>query len=104
MANPLKKIFKAIFQLCAEFMTVQDGPHPLEKELAYYLDHQKELVDQYKGKYIVIKNQMVIGVYDSELEAETITLRDHKPDTFLIQKCELYTGHIEGPPPFGWGL
>jgi hypothetical protein len=91
MASRLKNILKTIFQLFGDLMTLQDGPHPLKKELDYYLDHQRELVKQYEGKYLVIKNQMVIGVYDSETEAET-AMRYTEPDTFLIQKCELYTG------------
>jgi hypothetical protein len=94
-ANRVKKIFKTIFQLFADIMTMQDGPHPLKKELDYYFDHQRELVKQYKGKYLVIKNQMVIGVYDSETEAET-AMRYNEPGTFLILKCELYTGVNRG--------
>ena len=60
----------------------------LEKEFKYYLEHQDELVKQYKGKYIVIKDVQVIGVYDSELEAVQKTAEKHELGTFLVQKCE----------------
>jgi hypothetical protein len=63
-----------------------DGP--LEKEFQYYLQHQAELVAQYNGKFIVIKNQTVLGAYDSELKALTETQKAHELGTFLIQKCE----------------
>ena len=67
----------------------------LEKEFQYFLDHQKELVEQYGGKFIVIKNQQVIGVYDAEAEAFTETQKQHELGTFLIQECksgsEVYT-------------
>ena len=67
----------------------------LEKEFQYFLDHQKELVEQYGGKFIVIKNQQVIGVYNSETEAFTETQKQHELGTFLIQECksgsEVYT-------------
>jgi len=60
----------------------------LRKEFEYYLQHQDELVKQYNGKFIVIKNNTVIGAYDSELEAVTNTLHQHELGTFLVQKCE----------------
>lgn len=67
----------------------------LEKEFRYFLDHQKELVQQYGGKFIVIKNQEVIGVYNTEAEAFTETQKQHELGTFLIQECksgtEVYT-------------
>ena len=37
----------------------------LEKEFTYYLDHQSELVEKYNGKFLVIKGEDVIGVYDA---------------------------------------
>ncbi len=60
----------------------------LRKEFGYYLQHQDELVKQYNGKFIVIKNNTVIGAYDSELEAVMNTSRQHELGTFLVQKCE----------------
>jgi hypothetical protein len=60
----------------------------LDKEFDYYLTHQKELVERYNGKFIVIKDQKVIGDYDSELEAIQKTAEQHEMGTFLVQKCE----------------
>ncbi len=60
----------------------------LEKEFQYYIDHQEELVRQHNGKFIVIKGQEIIGVYDSEMEAIEKTSAEHELGTFLIQKCE----------------
>jgi len=60
----------------------------LEREFEYYLDHQDELVTQYNGKVIVIKNQNVIGTFDTELEAVEKTAEEHELGTFLIQRCE----------------
>ena len=60
----------------------------LKKEFQYYLEHQNELVKQYNGKFIVIKDNEVIGAYDSELEAVTETSKQHELGTFLVQKCE----------------
>lgn len=66
-----------------------DKSDNLEKEFQYFLDHQDELVKQYGGKFIVIKNQQVIGVYNTEIEAFTETQKQHELGTFLIQECKL---------------
>jgi len=60
----------------------------LQKEFQYYLSHQNELVHQYNGKYVVIKEERVIGAYDSEIEAIEETSKNHEAGTFLVQKCE----------------
>lgn len=60
---------------------------PIEEEFQYFIDHQDELVKQYNGKFIVIKNKEVIGAYDEELQAYQETIKDHKEGTFLIQEC-----------------
>lgn len=60
----------------------------LEKEFKYYLEHQKELVKKYNGKFVVIKGEEVLGAYDSENEAIKKTVKSHELGTFLIQKCE----------------
>jgi hypothetical protein len=61
---------------------------PLEREFEYYLKHQDDLVKKFKGKFIVIKDQKVIGVFDDELEAVEKTAKEHELGTFLVQKCE----------------
>ncbi len=60
----------------------------LESEIKYYQKHQDELVKQYAGEYIVIKNHEVIGNYDNELEAVKKSAKEHELGTFLVQKCE----------------
>ena len=59
---------------------------PLDKEFRYYLDHQEEMVDQYNGCVLDIKNSLVIGVYDSEADAVSATRKEHKVGTFLVQR------------------
>lgn len=60
----------------------------LEKEFQYYLDHQDELVKQYNGQFIVIKDCKVVGAHDSELEAVEKASEKYELGTFLVQKCE----------------
>ena len=61
---------------------------PLEREFDYFLAHQEELVRQYRGKFVVIKDQKVIGAYDSEIEAVQETSKTHELGTFLVQLAE----------------
>lgn len=60
----------------------------LKDEFQFYLDNQENLVEKYKGKFLVIKGQKVIGVYDSEIDAYTKTVAKEEPGTFLIQECQ----------------
>jgi len=60
----------------------------MEKEFRYYLDHQAELVAKYDGKFIAIKDEKVVGVFDSELKAVQETAKHHSLGSFLVQKCE----------------
>lgn len=60
----------------------------LKKEFDYYLEHQDELVEKYQGKFLVIKNEKVIGVYESEVDAYTKTVGKEELGTFLIQECQ----------------
>ena len=60
----------------------------LEKEFEFYVQNQNKLVEKYNGKYIVIKNHEIIGVFDSEIDAVEKTSERHELGTFLVQKCE----------------
>jgi hypothetical protein len=60
----------------------------LDKELQYYIDNQSELVARHRGNFLVIKDQTVIGVYSTEIEAYSETVKKHELGTFLIQECQ----------------
>lgn len=60
----------------------------LKKDFEYYLEHQTALVRKHGGKFIVIKDQSVIGAYDTELQAVQETAKTHPLGTFIVQKCE----------------
>ena len=58
---------------------------PLQSNFQYYLDHQDDMVEQYDGRVIVLKDHQVIGVYDDELTAISETSKVHQLGTFLVQ-------------------
>lgn len=59
----------------------------LEEEYNYFKTHKKELLENYRNKFVVIKNKELIGAYDTEKEAYDSTVNTHAVGTFLIQKC-----------------
>ena len=58
----------------------------LARDFTYYLAHQDELVKQYDGKVVVIKDGKVLGAYDSLIKAVTETEKaGQELGTFLVQ-------------------
>ncbi len=57
----------------------------LDKEFQYFLAHHAELLKQYANKYVVIKDQKVLGAYDSQMEAYNESKKTNELGTFLIQ-------------------
>jgi len=59
----------------------------LIKEFEFYLANQTDLVEKYNGRVLAIKNQKVIGDYESYMEAIEETKKDNELGTFLVQLC-----------------
>ena len=59
----------------------------LEQEFEYYLKNQADLIKKHSGRYVVIKGEELIGVFDSKAEAIIETSKAHEMGTFLVQKC-----------------
>ncbi len=58
----------------------------LSKEFNFYLANQEAMVEKYDGKYIVIHDGNVVGVYDDDLTAVMETQKSLQIGTFLVQK------------------
>src|SRR5438552_18941402 len=59
----------------------------LDKEFAFFKAHQEEFATAHHGKYLLIHGEVVIGAFDSELEAYTEGKKQFQPGTFLIQQA-----------------
>jgi hypothetical protein len=59
----------------------------LQEEFDYYIAHQDELLRQYNGKYLVIKDKQVRGAFDTELDAYKMASKEYELGSFLIQRC-----------------
>jgi hypothetical protein len=57
----------------------------LEKEQAFYEAHRTEFRSKYLGKRVVIADNQILGVYDSDREAFDETVKDRKAGTFMIK-------------------
>ena len=58
----------------------------LDKEYAFYQQNKDELKKKYLGKYIVIKGGLVLGAYNSNVEAVKESLKMEEMGTFLVQE------------------
>jgi len=60
----------------------------LEKEIETYYKNKEELLNQDRGKYVLIKNGNVIGTFDSEKDAIKIGIDKFGNIPFLVKKIE----------------
>ena len=58
----------------------------LEIECQCYLKRRKEFLREYLGKYVVIKGETLLGVYDNEYDAVDETIKSHDLGSFLVRK------------------
>lgn len=57
----------------------------LKKEFEFYLSQKHDFLKEYRGKFIVIKDQEVVGVFDAQIDAYQETQKKYPLGTFLIQ-------------------
>lgn len=59
----------------------------LEELFNWYLSNQDKLVEQYNGKYLVIKDNQVVDVYDDENTAYFEASNKYGLGNFILQLC-----------------
>lgn len=73
----------------------------LEDLFNWYLSNQDKLVEQYNGKYLVIKDNQVVAVYDDENTAYFEASDKYGLGNFILQLCtpgkDAYTINICSP-------
>ena len=58
----------------------------LDKEFKFYRENKEKFLSEYKGKFIVIKGEKVIGIYQDKMEAIQKTQEEHELGTFLVHE------------------
>lgn len=59
----------------------------LEQLFQWYLDNQQQLVEKYNGKFLVIKDNQVVDVFDDENTAYFDASEKYGLGNFIIQLC-----------------
>ena len=57
----------------------------LDKEYQFFKDNKESLLAQHEGRFVVIKGEKVIGVFDDRIVAIEETRKKHELGTFLVQ-------------------
>jgi hypothetical protein len=59
-----------------------------QDELKFFKDNQEELVKKYDGKTLVIKNNEVVGIYSTPMDAYKDASTKFALGSFMIQTCK----------------
>jgi hypothetical protein len=59
-----------------------------DKELAFFIDNQAELVSKFGGRVLLLKDASVVGDFETPLEAYLAGQKKYALGTFMIQPCE----------------
>lgn len=65
----------------------------LDTELKYYEAHQDDLLKAYRGQVVLIRGEMIVGIFPTEEEAYQAGVRQFRDLPFLIVRVE------KGPLP-----
>lgn len=81
--------------------TIKKTMTETDKLFEWYLANQEKLVEQYNGKYLVIKDNAIVDAFDSEDEAFFNAEEKYGLGNFIVQLCtpgkEAYTVNIYSP-------
>lgn len=64
------------------------GQSPLQKEYQFYFGVKADLLKQYKGKFALIKEQKVVGTFDTDQDAYKTGLEKLGNVPFLIIRIQ----------------
>lgn len=59
----------------------------LQDEFQYYIDNQEALFGLYPNKHLIIKDNEVVGSFDTQMEAYNSATSRFDMGTFLLQHC-----------------
>lgn len=59
-----------------------------EEELKYFNKHKKKLLEQYEGKFVLIKESEMLGDFSTEEEAYNAGVEKFGNKPFLIKKVQ----------------
>jgi len=57
------------------------------QDFKYFLENMENFYRTYGQKFVVVKNQSILAVYDDFMDAYETTVKTEELGTFLIQEC-----------------
>ena len=57
------------------------------KDFDWFVEHYDQLCSEYGNKYLLIKNETVLGAYDSFADGVHAGLLTEEPGSFIVQEC-----------------
>jgi hypothetical protein len=69
----------------------------LETELAYYRAHRDEWLKSYRDRFVLVKGEKLIGVFNTQEEALRVGARSFGLNSFLIQRVSEVDKPIDLP-------
>jgi hypothetical protein len=63
------------------------GDFERRKDFDFFLNNYNELYNKYGHKFIAVKNQNVLGSYDTEIEAINDIEKQYPLGSFIVQEC-----------------
>jgi len=76
----------------------------LIEEFKYYIKNKHKIAESYSGRFIVIKDNRIIGDYGSSFEAHLKTKINHLPETYLVLFCPSDPFVSKTPVVYRWEL
>lgn len=67
---------------------LMDTEELLKRYYAYFMDNLDDISKKYHGRFVVIKDDSVVGDYASEAEAYSEAVKKYSLGEFLIQECK----------------
>lgn len=58
----------------------------IDRNLRYFNKNLPELLEKHRDKYALLRNEEIIGIYDTVLDAQMIGLQMFDDDLFSVQK------------------
>lgn len=63
------------------------GDKERKNDFEYFISHYQEIFDKYGHKFIAIKNNTILGSFDTELDAINEVSKKYPLGTFIVQEC-----------------
>ena len=58
----------------------------LEREIAYYNEHRDELIEKHLGRFVLVKDESLIGVFNTIEQAISEGARRYGLSSFLVRE------------------